>query len=118
MSALSQKLLADHFYNTIGLEGKALTEAQEKALTQEQRILRWFMRQGEEYACGPSVVHEMCFDFAIPLTSVRRALTTLVGRDDLVKLGATITGTYGMPEHLWTVAAKWSSAAPSQGELL
>ena len=108
----------DSFYNTIHLAGKELDEAQQNALTQEQRILRWFVRQGRYYHCGPSMVHDAVFDKDIPLTSVRRAITSLTRRGDLVKSYALVMGTYGKPEHLWTVAAKWDAMRPYQGELL
>jgi len=36
----------DSFYNTISLERKELLEAERKALTQEQRILRYFIQLG------------------------------------------------------------------------
>ncbi len=108
----------DSFYNTISLAGKELDEAQQKALTQEQRVLRWFVRQGGDYQCGPTKVHDSVFDKEIPLTSVRRAMTSLTRRGDLVKSHAMITGTYGKPEHLWMVAAKWNTVVPRQGVLL
>ncbi len=106
------------FYNTINLEAKDLSLAQVNALTQEQRILRWFMRQGRTASFGPSAVLIRVFHNGTPLTSVRRAMTSLTKRGDLIKCAAMIMGTYGKPEHLWTVSAKWTPAQPKQGELL
>ena len=110
--------MTDSFYNTINLEAKELSAAELNALTQEQRILRWFLKQGRAASFGPSAVQSHVFDWRTPLTSVRRAMTSLTNRGDLVKCGAMIMGTYGKPEHLWTVAAKWNPAVPRQGELL
>ncbi len=110
--------MTDTFYNTINLAGKELSDAQQNALTQEQRILRWFIGEGVYFSFGPSAVRNCVFDQNTPLTSVRRAMTSLTGRGDLVKLEHTTIGTYGKPEHLWTVAAKWNAKKPHQRNLL
>lgn len=110
--------MSDSFYNTIDLEGKDLEEAENAALSQEQLILRWFIKQGDSFRCGPSSIHDRVFGKSIPLTSVRRALTSLKIRRDLVKSPAMIIGTYGKPEHLWHVSAKWNTRTPRQGVLL
>ena len=108
----------DSFYNTINLEGRELSAAQANALNQEQRVLRWFVRQGRTASFGPSAVSLRVFHNGTPLTSVRRAMNSLTNRGDLIKLTGTIMGTYGKPEHLWTVSAKWTPAQPRQRELL
>lgn len=112
--------MTDSFYNTINLHGRELSEAQQKALTQEQRILRFAIRfHGQDSSFAPSAIQASVFEGeGVPITSVRRAMTDLTARGDLVKSCATIMGTYGRPEHLWCVSAKWSRAAPKQGELL
>ncbi len=111
--------MTDAFYNTINLEAKELDEAEQAALTQEQRILRFFIMRGRGSSAAPSGVCKDLFDDSIPLTSVRRAMTNLTSRGDLIKSSAMINGLYGKPEHLWTVSAKWDrAAAPLQGELL
>jgi len=109
----------DSFYNTIHLEARELSEAQQKALTQEQRILRFVIRFRQRASFAPSAIAKSVFDGeGIPITSVRRAMTSLTKRGDLLKSGAMIIGPYGKPEHLWTVAAKWTRDAPRQGVLL
>lgn len=112
--------MTDSFYNTIHLEAKELTEAEQNALTQEQRILRFVIRfHGREGSFAPSAIQKSVFEGeGVPITSVRRAITSLTNRGDLLKSRAMIIGPYGKPEHLWIVAAKWSRAAPRQGELL
>jgi len=110
--------MTDNFYNTIFLSGKELTDAQTKALTQEQKILRFFVQRGDGFAFGPTNVRDTLFDEKVPLTSIRRAMTDLTGRGDLVKLDVMTMGTYGQPEHLWMVSNKWNTAAPYQGSLL
>lgn len=108
----------DSFYNTINLAAKELNEAEQKALNQEQRVLRFFIEHGKDRAFGPAFVRAMIFGTNTPLTSVRRAMTSLTNRGDLVKLEVMEMGDYGKPEHLWTVAAKWDATKPHQGELL
>ena len=108
----------DSFYNTINLAAKELTEAERKALTQDQRVLRWFIEHVPRFSAGPSEVHYRVFDENTPLTSVRRAMTSLTNRGDLIKLTVMTIGDYGKPEHLWTVAAKWDATKPHQGQLL
>ena len=106
------------FYNTIELYGKDLLKAQENALTQEQKIMRHFLMRGHRYEKSPSGIRKLCFSYDVPLTSVRRAMTSLTNRGDLIKLPTMITGPYGKPEHLWTASAKWTTAVPRQRELL
>lgn len=110
--------MADNFYNTINLEARELSDAQQEALSQEQRILRFFIGCRQGYSVAPSAICDSVFDNDVLLTSVRRAMTSLTRRGDLVKLEAMIVGPYGSPEHLWTVAAKWNTHTPCQGELL
>ena len=116
--------MTDSFYNTIRLTGRLLTEAEQKALTQEQRILRYVIcfhgyLSGSCSSFAPSAIQQSVFGGeGVPITSVRRAMTSLTQRGDLVKLGAMIIGPYGKPEHLWTASAKWNRHEPKQGELL
>ena len=114
------------FYNTIELYGKDLLKAEQNALSQEQKIMRhFFMHETlliglrvHRYKNSPSGIRKLCFSCDVPLTSVRRAMTSLTNRGDLVKLPTMITGPYGKPEHLWTASAKWTTAVPRQRELL
>lgn len=110
--------ITDRFYNTINLEGKELSVAEQAALSQEQRILRFMIGCRQGYSVAPSAMRDSVFDNSVPLTSVRRAMTSLTRRGDLIKLCSMIRGPYGKPEHLWTVAAKWNTNTPIQGELL
>lgn len=110
--------MTDSFYNTINLEAKELNDAEQAALSQEQRVLRYFIQRGETASSAPSAVRETVFDNQVPITSVRRAMTSLTGREDLIKLRAMTIGPYGKPEHLWTVSARWNRAIPHQGVLL
>jgi len=106
------------FYNTIESAGKELLQAEENALSQEQKIMRHFLTRGHRYEKSPSRIRKLSFNQDVPLTSVRRAITSLTNRGDLVKLPTMIIGPYGKPEHLWTASAKWTTAVPRQGELL
>jgi hypothetical protein len=110
--------MTENFYNTINLTARELFDAQISALNQEQRIMRYFLKLGSAGSAAPSAVQEKVFEKAVPITSVRRAITNLTKSGDLLKLGTMITGPFGQPEHLWTVAAKWNASTPRQGELL
>ena len=112
--------MSDSFYNTINLEARELSDAQQKALTQEQRILRFAIQfHGQNSSFAPSAIAKAIFEGeGVPITSVRRAMTSLTKRGDLVKSAIMIVGPYGKPEHVWFVSAKWSRAAPVQRELL
>lgn len=110
--------MMDSFYNTIELAGKELLQAEENSLSQERKIMRHFLMRGHRYEKSPSGIRRLCFNQDVPLTSVRRAITSLTNRGDLVKLPAVVTGPYGKPEHLWTASAKWTTAIPRQRQLL
>jgi len=102
----------DRFYNTISLEARELQKAEQQAKSQDQKILQFFIQKGYEYACAPSAVRRRLFCDTVPLTSVRRAMTTLTKNGDLVKLNAKIIGPYGKPEHIWAISGKWKSKVP------
>ena len=106
------------FYNTINLVKNELLRADQSALNQEQKVLRFFIQQGRDYAGAPSAVRKRVFSDSIPLTSVRRAMTNLANRNDLEKTEIKTQGQYGKPEHVWRVSGKWVNDRPTQGKLL
>ena len=105
------------FYNTIGLDRQALLKAGMTTLNQNQKILRYFIQQGNDYQAAPSAICEKVFGDAIPVTSVRRAMTTLTTDGHLEKSPVTVVGPYGKPEHLWQLAPRWRGEM-EQGSLL
>lgn len=82
--------------------GVDLRQAEDAALRQEGRILKLYQSMG--CAMTPSRVHRHVGGTS-PLTSTRRAITTLERRGWLVKTDETAQGPFGRPEHAWRLAA-------------
>lgn len=96
------------FYNTIGLSGDSLIDSNEKALKQEQTILKVFKEfpnaRFTPYDVQYNVKRIYGIDYLI--TSVRRALTNLTYCDHpkLIKSEkAEGKGIYKVPNHVWTL---------------
>ena len=97
------------FYNTVHATHPELGQFEKKAKSQEEKILKLF----KEWTIGrmgiqPSDVLAMVFDNTVPLTSIRRAMTNLTNRGDLIKTNIQMRGPYGHPEYLWRLADKYS----------
>jgi len=90
------------YYNTNELEGRALLEARMKAHKLPFEILKVF--RDMRIPLAPHQVHDLLPNgFAIPLTSVRRAMADLTEGYFLVKMDKEdmVMGTYGSPVHKW-----------------
>ena len=91
------------YYNTRNLSGNELKEAVRKAKNQEEAIRTIYLNTRKAYS--PSDILGMMqragFDF--PITSLRRAITNLQKKGDLIMLSEKKIGMYGSPEHLWIV---------------
>lgn len=101
---LGDILHPDHFFNTIGLKGDDLVNANKKANRQEDRVLELFRSTG--IAMTPEDVearYNALFTPA-PLTSFRRAITNLTNSGYLIKCDNMAIGKYGKPVHYWKVA--------------
>lgn len=83
--------------------GPQLAEYQAKAGEQSETVLAIF--QARHTPLSPSQVLELypLWGNAPPLTSIRRAITTLTQSGALVKTGAKRKGVYGRQEHVWTL---------------
>lgn len=99
------------YFNTTHVLGKQLNEYNEKAQSQEDRILRFFLAMyPQKYSA--SDVWRQCFRQSeaiyatVPLTSVRRAITNLYNSGDLVKTNEQKDGVYGRPEYLWKISTQ------------
>lgn len=94
------------FYNTTGMTGEALKAAIQKAEKQEDAILLMFLHTRKAY--GPSKVMELMIRAGKtwPITSIRRALTNLTQKGDLVKMPEMVQGMYGDKEHKWQLNFK------------
>lgn len=84
-------------------EGQPLAEAlagEARARSQEVVILEWIRRQGEGARLAPSEVHE-AFSWW-PKTSIRRALTNLTAKGQLVHFPRErVDGPHGSKESTW-----------------
>lgn len=89
------------YFNTTGLKGDALKEAEGKASTQEDTVLDFFKATKGTFT--PDQVNKRCLSEA-PLTSVRRAMCNLTTQGKLVKTEKKLQGSYGRDCHAWTLA--------------
>ena len=94
------------FHNTTESTQPELGRYREKAQSQEELILD-NMRGIGWGLWSPSLVWEVMFNYNVPITSVRRALTNLTDSGDLVKTEKQVKGPYGRPEFQWRLADKY-----------
>lgn len=89
------------FFNTINITGKELKEAQLGVKSQNELILDLFKNNpNKEYT--PFEVHSALFGSdQVPVTSVRRAMTTLEKNGDIVKTDKKKMEIYGKPNYCW-----------------
>ena len=99
------------FYNTIHETGETLKESRQAALTQEGRILNYFLTLGTPLS--PSRVLDG-MNLNCPLTSIRRAITNLTLDNKLIKTDEYSIGIYGKREHLWRLKTEEDRADPGQ----
>lgn len=93
------------YYNTNRETGETLRESRRKALSQEGRIIALYAGMPGGTALTPEQVHRKAFTSRTPLTSVRRAMTTLTRRGLLERTTEQKVGQYGKKVHTWKVAA-------------
>ena len=93
------------YYNTTKETGEELAINKAKAYTQEESIMDIFFDRELIKMTPSDVWHIYCEEFKnVPLTSIRRAITSLTNRQQLVKTGIMREGIYGKPEHCWKLA--------------
>ena len=93
------------YFNTTHLVGSDLATQLENAITQEDKILAYFLNHKSK-RFGPSDLwHLMVVDRA-PLTSIRRAINSLTKQGWLVKTSHQKMGLYGKPECTWILASQ------------
>lgn len=86
------------FYNTINETGKKLEQYQQKAESQEEKVLKIF--RASSTGLTASEVFKLFPARNVPIGSIRRAITNLMARDrKLVKTNIKRPGIYGAPEH-------------------
>jgi hypothetical protein len=90
------------YFNTNRLEGNDLKRAVMATLTQDSKILRFFIAN-EHKPWSPDQVWQIEFFQSVPLTSVRRSISNLTAAGYLEKLKVMRMGNYGRPVHVWRV---------------
>lgn len=71
--------------------------------SQDEAVLKFFQANPGEWS--PETIQERVLPNA-PLTSARRSITNLTEAGQLIKLDKQVTGKFGRPVHLWTLAKK------------
>tara|TARA_R110000824_G_scaffold37327_7_gene114718 strand:+ start:96 stop:419 length:324 start_codon:yes stop_codon:yes gene_type:complete len=93
------------YFNTIKETGKELVVSKAKAYSQEESIMDIFFDRSVIHMTPSDVWHIYCQEFKdVPLTSIRRAITSLTHRYQLVKTDRMREGIYGKLEHCWRLA--------------
>ena len=97
------------YYNTTNEVGQNLQENKDKALTQEQMILnkvRVSTEMDGDFTTSASVIASLGIFQKTPITSIRRAVTNLVNKGDLIYTGDKRSGLYGRNESVFKVNNK------------
>ncbi len=105
-------LIVTSYHNTTDSVQPDLGKYEKKAKSQEDQILEWFKTDAALAGVGkgfsPSVIKAILFLNTAPLTSIRRAMTNLTNRGELVKSDRQRKGPFGRPEYEWRLAEKYS----------
>lgn len=94
------------FFNTINFQGKELERANARAASLETVVLSLF-KANPGLKLGPSKVLYILnrkYSLNNPITSVRRAMTNLTGRLELIKTEERVNGLFNYPEHCWQLS--------------
>jgi hypothetical protein len=86
------------FFNTTNLSGAELIESREAAMTQNDKVLRYF-RDHSRRAFTPIEVSSALGSML--LTSVRRAITTLTAQGKLIRTANKTREKYGAVNYKW-----------------
>ena len=93
-----RKLGKAGFYQTTPLSPAEKLKARQAAGRQERTVLDMIRRHGP---MSPSEVLATYPNDHVPLTSLRRAMTSLSNKGLLVKTDRLVAGGWGKPEHVW-----------------
>jgi len=94
------------YHNTTQSLGPELRQYQDKASSQEKRILA-FLKLDHHRPITPSAAMKWIFKGSVPITSVRRAISNLSRDGHLVKTTTQVKGPLGRPEFVWRLAPKY-----------
>ena len=87
------------YYNTNQETGNTLKGSWKKTDRQEDLILEFFQRN-HGLSFSPEIINKRVLP-AVPLTSVRRAITNLTNDGRLRKTSVMVKGKYGKKIHTW-----------------
>tara|TARA_R110002020_G_scaffold267311_3_gene482436 strand:+ start:1700 stop:2044 length:345 start_codon:yes stop_codon:yes gene_type:complete len=87
------------YYNTNTEQGSELTKSNEKAKSQEEKILKIFKIKNKLSASEAWAIYDNKIN--TPITSIRRAITNLCSDGELFKTNEKIIGIYGKKEHIY-----------------
>jgi len=89
------------YYNTTRQKGEQLKVAWKKAKSQDDKVMEYFNINGK---ATPSEVwlHFNKYENNVPITSIRRSITTLTSYNMLSKTEKKREGVYGRPEYVWS----------------
>ncbi len=92
------------YFNSTGLSGTELDTARRKATKQNERVM--LIYKAKNRPMSPSEVHSIyqAWFNRCPLTSIRRAITTLTDSGQLTHTGTLRPGPFGAKEGVWRVA--------------
>ena len=94
------------FYSTIPLFPEEHQVAEQKVIYQDDLVIETFRKLN--IPMGPSMVYKYLINrgkitHKVPITSIRRSITSLTKDGHLVKTDKTVMGNWGMREHLWQI---------------
>ena len=93
------------YHNTVP-EGSPLPEYEQKARTQDEIILQYFIDNAEFNHSPSDVYYGLSFNIkGTPITSIRRAITNLTNSGNLTKTGMQTMGMHGRSENIWKLAS-------------
>lgn len=92
------------FHNTIGLLPSEHREREKKAISQDEKILKFF-KENPHADFTPSQVW-IQFGQQYPLTSIRRSITNLTKAGELVKTDNKRPGLFGEANYTWKLNLK------------
>lgn len=90
------------FFNTIDLTGRQLSEAENQAYKQDDRVLQ-ILKSGDKMTpFEVSEIYNSLYNEA-PVTSIRRSMTVLTDRGLLQMCDEMKVERFGKPNHYWKV---------------
>ena len=90
----------EFYFNTTSLSGPALTARKERIGGQNKKVLDYFRSHPEGFYT-PFDIQANLFSSNVPITSIRRAMTTLTELGYLVKTDVKKPGRYGEMNYCW-----------------